>query len=271
MMSLVHALARRLPAPSIQLTSPVQTIAPIEDNRWMLSIGGECPRSLTVDGLIVATPANRTAILLGDIDSILAQDLAQIEYASCAVVSLGYRRDQIQHPLDGFGFVVPLVERRTILSCSFSSVKYDGRAPSGHVLLRVFIGGACQSGLLRLPGRQLLVLAEQELSDLLHIRGEPVLRHVMRQHRTMPQYHVGHRDRVAAIRDRLARFPTLALAGSAYAGVGVPSCIQSGQQAANEILLRLEAQKCADQRACSAERRATTENECGALLKSPLL
>jgi oxygen-dependent protoporphyrinogen oxidase len=271
MMSLVHALAKRLPAQSVQLASPVESVVPLEGDRWLLSIGGECPRSLKVDGLVVATPANRTAILLGDIDSTLAHELAQIEYASCAVASLGYRRDQVQHPLDGFGFVVPLVERRTILSCSFSSVKYDGRAPSGHVLLRVFIGGACQSGLLRLPGRQLLALAEQELSDLLHIRGEPVLRHVMRQHRTMPQYHVGHRDRVAAIRNRLARFSTLALAGSAYAGVGVPTCIQSGQEAANEILLRLEAQKCANQRACSAEGRATTENECGALPKSSLL
>jgi oxygen-dependent protoporphyrinogen oxidase len=190
----------------------------------------------------------------------LAHELAQIEYASCAVVSLGYRRDQIKHPLDGFGFVVPLVERRTILSCSFSSIKYDGRAPSGHVLLRVFIGGACQAGLLRLPSRQLLYLAEQELCDLLRIDGDPVLRHVMRQHRAMPQYHVGHRDRVAAIHNRLSRFSTLALAGSAYAGVGVPACIQSGQEAANQILLRLDALKRADQRAYSAKRRASTDN-----------
>jgi oxygen-dependent protoporphyrinogen oxidase len=271
MMSLVHALARRLPAQSVQLASPVQTVVPLEGDRWLLSIGGECPRTLKVDGLVVAAPTNRTAILLADLDSALAHDLAQIEYASCAVVSLGYRRDQIKHPLDGFGFVVPLVERRTILSCSFSSEKFDGRAPTGHVLLRVFIGGACQSGLLRLPGQQLIGLAEQELKDLLQIHGEPVLRQVARQHRAIPQYHVGHRDRVADIRNRLARFSTLALAGSAYNGVGVPACIQSGQEAANHVLARLDALKCADQRACSAGLRASTQKECSELAELPPL
>jgi oxygen-dependent protoporphyrinogen oxidase len=260
MMSLVRAIAERLPAQSLQLASPVQTVLPLEGNRWMLSIGGEHPRSVVTDGLIIATPSTRASTLLAGFDASLAEDLAQIEYASCAVVSLGYRRNQIKHPLNGFGFVVPLVEQRTILSCSFSSEKYSERAPQGAVLLRVFIGGACQSGLLRLTASQLVALAEREVANLLQIQGEPVLRHVTRQHRAMPQYHIGHRNRVAAIHDRLARHSTLALAGNAYSGVGVPACIQSGQEAAHRILSRLDASTCADGRARCADGRAGTES-----------
>jgi oxygen-dependent protoporphyrinogen oxidase len=119
-------------------------------------------------------------------------------------------------------------------------VKYQGRAPDGCILLRVFIGGACQSGLLRLSNRQLVGLAEREIADLLQVSGEPVLRHIARHTRAMPQYHVGHRDRVATIHQRIAQFPTLALAGSALNGVGVPACIQSGQVAAEWVLSRLK-------------------------------
>jgi oxygen-dependent protoporphyrinogen oxidase len=237
--ALVAALAERLPPAAACCASPVHDLVPLGGDRWSLSIGGERPRRLEVDAVIVATPAHVAARLLARLDSAAADDLAQIEYSSCAVVSLGYRRDQIKHPLNGFGFVVPLIEERTILSCSFASVKYEGRAPAGHVLLRVFIGGACQRGLLRLPADQLMQLAEREVADLLNIEGKPMLREMARHHRAMPQYHVGHRDRVAAITRRLARFPTLALAGNAYEGVGIPACVQSGAAAANRILPRL--------------------------------
>jgi oxygen-dependent protoporphyrinogen oxidase len=207
----------------------------------LLSIGGKQPRCVNVDYLIVATPAQHSAGLLAGVDAYLARQLADIEYTSCAVVSLAYRRSQIEHALDGFGFVVPLIEQRNIYSCSFSSVKYAGRAPEGAVLLRVFIGGACQRGLLRLSNDDLIELAALEVAELLQIHGKPILRHLTRQHLAIPQYHVGHPMRVAAINERLSRFPTLALAGSAYSGVGVPACIQSGQAAANRILARLKA------------------------------
>jgi oxygen-dependent protoporphyrinogen oxidase len=241
MSSLIDGIASRLPEQSVRLAAPVHRIVPRECNRWLLSIGGDHPHSLEVDGVVLATPAHRSAIILAELDNLLAKNLADIEYSSCAVVSLGYRRDQIGHALDGFGFVVPLAEQRTILSCSFSSVKYEGRAPNDFVLLRVVIGGACQGGLLRLSAEQLVGLAEREVADLLHIQGKPVLRYHKRQVRALPQYHVGHRDRVAGIHNRLARFPTLALAGSAYGGVGVPACIQSGQVAAEQILSQLDA------------------------------
>ncbi|HVT28892.1 MAG TPA: protoporphyrinogen oxidase [Lacipirellulaceae bacterium] len=241
MSSLVGALARCLPPESIQLASPVDRIAQSGDRGWLITIGGARPRRQEIDALILATPAYAAAKLVEDIDSELADRLAQIEYTSCAVVSLGYRRWQIKHPLDGFGFVVPLIEQRNVFSCSFSSIKYEGRAPDNSVLMRVYIGGACQNRLLQLSNGELVELAALELRDLLDIDGGPVLQHVTRHHRAMAQYRVGHRDLVATVNLRLQRFPTLALAGSAYQGVGVPSCIQSGQAAANQLLSRLKA------------------------------
>jgi oxygen-dependent protoporphyrinogen oxidase len=239
MAALVEALTNRLPPDAVRLQSPLQRMTPLERGGWRLEVGGVDPQSLTVDGLIVAGPAHQAAKLIAGVDDVAAAELKQIEYASCAVVSLGYSRSQIGHPLDAFGFVVPLVEERTILSCSFSSVKYPGRAPAESVLLRVFVGGACQSGLLQLTDQQITELAEREVGQLLQIRGEPRITRLVRQHRAMPQYHVGHVVRVASIEDRLKRFPTLALAGSALHGVGVPGCIQTGEAAANRVVENL--------------------------------
>ena len=239
MSALIGRLAESLPVGCAQPDSLVAEIMPRDGGRWSLCVGGARPRRLTVEGVLMASPAHPAARLLAPIDRTLSSELREIEYAGCALVSLGYRRQQIGHPLDGFGFVVPLVEQRTILSCSFSSVKYEGRAPKGTVLLRVFIGGACQSGLLRLSSQQLIALAEREVADLLRIQGQPLFRHCTRQPGAMPQYHVGHRDRVARIEARLQQFPTLALAGSALHGVGVPGCIQSGTAAAERLVQAL--------------------------------
>ena len=190
--------------------------------------------------MIVAAPAKPASRMLATVDHRIAEQLCGIEYASCAVVSLALRREQIHAPLDSFGFVVPLVEDRFILCCSFSSLKYEGRAPEDTVLFRVFIGGACQPGLLRMSSHELMELAYWELSRVLDIEGEPLLQSITRQNGAMPQYHVGHRQRIAAIDGRLAAFPTLALAGSSLAGVGVPGCIESGEKAAQRIAAALQ-------------------------------
>lgn len=236
MSSLVQALAARLPSRAVQLQSPVMEIEPLDEAGWRLAIGGSEPRQLDVDAVIVAVPAHRAAKVLHRVAEPLSQRLKTISYATCAVVSLGYRREQIAHSLNAAGFVVPLAEQRLILSCSFASQKYAGRAPEDAVLLRVFIGGACQSHLLQLPRSQLMDLAEHEVRDLLQIRGDPVLRHIVLQQRAMPQYHVGHAAIAAAVEQDLSPFPTLALAGNALRGVGVPACIASGEAAAKRVL-----------------------------------
>jgi oxygen-dependent protoporphyrinogen oxidase len=206
---------------------------------WKIRVTGSEPDWLEADAVVLATPAHESARLTSNIDAFLAEDLSTIPYASCAVVALGYEVSQIGVPLDSFGFVVPLAEGRMILSCSFSSVKYTGRASEGRVLLRVFVGGACQSGLLRLPEEELVQLAERELAELMKIRGQPVLRHIKTHWQSMPQYHVGHLERVASIESRLKRFPDLVLAGSSLYGVGIPNCICSGRKAAEKIFCRI--------------------------------
>jgi oxygen-dependent protoporphyrinogen oxidase len=199
------------------------------------SLSGENRNPQSFDALILAVPAHAAARLLESTDHALAAELAAIPYASCAVVSLGFDRCQIGHPLDGFGFVVPQRERRRIIAASFASLKYPGRAPDGCVLIRTFIGGALQPQLLNLADAELTRVACEELSALLSVNGDPLVTDVARWPASMPQYHVGHLDRVARIEQLAARWPNLALAGNAYHGVGIPHCIASGQAAAERL------------------------------------
>ncbi len=194
------------------------------------------PVPLVCDGVIVATRAPQAAALLAGVDAELAAQLSQIEYAGTAILSLAYRRDQIGNALDGFGFVVPAAENRRILAGSFSSLKFAGRAPESMVLVRVFIGGACQSELLQQSDDQLRAIAIEELGQLLDIRGEPALADVTRWPHSMPQYHLGHGERVATIERLTRRWEGLALAGNAYHGVGIPNCIHSGETAAEQMV-----------------------------------
>ncbi len=236
MKSLVQAVSARLPADTIQLCSQVERIDRL-GQQWKIQVRGTSATiEHTFDALIAAAPAPVAAKLLDAVDAPLAAELGGIEYAPSAVVVLGYARAQIARPLDGFGFVVPQIERRQILSASFSSVKFAGRAPQGRVLIRVFLGGALQPELVDIPDEQLCRIAETELADLLRIAGGPSLSRVFRWRGAMPQYHLGHLDRLARIRDRLDQFPTLTLAGNAFEGVGIPQCIHSGEQAAEQVV-----------------------------------
>ncbi len=131
---------------------------------------------------------------------------------------------------------MPEVEGRPVLAISFSSEKYPGRAPAEHVLIRVFLGGACHPEVLGWDDQQLLATAQRELSALLRIEGDPLLQRVFRWQGRMPQYHVGHVQRVARIEELVARMAGLELAGNAYHGVGVPNCIHSGEAAAERLL-----------------------------------
>ncbi|MDH3582736.1 MAG: protoporphyrinogen oxidase, partial [Phycisphaerae bacterium] len=187
------------------------------------------------DGVILALPAFAAADLLGDCDAELAASLASIEYASSAVINLGFNQADVPDPLEAFGFVVPAAENRRLLAASYSSSKYAGRAPADHVLLRAFVGGALQPELLEYDDEKLIGLAREELGELLGIGGEPVITTVARWPRSMPQYTVGHRERVESILGQLAAHDGLGLAGSAYDGVGIPDCIRSGQAAAEGL------------------------------------
>ena len=192
--------------------------------------------ALLADAICLALPAHVSAELLRSIDKQLASELEGISYASSATINLAYKRADIPHPLDGFGFVVPFIENRTIIACTFSSVKFAGRAPEGCVLLRVFLGGALQPEILELTEEALIATVRGDLRDLLGVDATPLFTVLSRWKRSMPQYHVGHLDRVERIKERITSLPKLALAGNAYSGPGLPDCIRSGKEAANHLL-----------------------------------
>jgi oxygen-dependent protoporphyrinogen oxidase len=174
--------------------------------------------------------------LLSPLDDGLAALVGAVPYASSAEVTFAYQREQIRHRLDGFGFVVPAVERLPLLACTFSSVKFEGRAPAGRVLLRAFLGGALRPDALDGEDASLVAAAEDALRPLLGISGRPHLVRVHRHSEAMPQYLVGHLGRVEQIEARAARHPALALAGNTYRGVGIPDCVRSGEAAAERVL-----------------------------------
>jgi oxygen-dependent protoporphyrinogen oxidase len=238
MSSLISALAGKLPDDAICLKTPISSIAHQSDGRWRLSFSPSPAAHRpppSFDAVIVAAPAPAAAKLLREFDPDLAADLAGIEYAGCAVISFGLERSQLTQPLDGFGFVVPQIENRPIIAASFASNKFAGRAPADAVLIRVFIGGALQPDLLRLDDDGLRRLALDELADLLHVTGMPLVTDVARWYGSMPQYRLGHLARVARIEQRANMHAGIALAGNAYHGVGIPQCVASGQSAAEKI------------------------------------
>jgi oxygen-dependent protoporphyrinogen oxidase len=232
MNSLVDTLADRLPPSAVRLNSPVADVQ--RQDAWQLTLGDATVESF--DFVIIAVPTPAAANLLSKCDPDLAADLAAIECAGCAVVSLAYRRDQLGSPLDGFGFVVPQIEKRMILAASYSSQKFPGRAPSEATIIRVFLGGAMNQELLELTSDNLSKLAHTELSSLLAIDGQPLWSDVGRWPLSMPQYHVGHLALVGRIEARMARWPGLELAGNAYHGVGIPQCVRSGEAAAERVV-----------------------------------
>jgi oxygen-dependent protoporphyrinogen oxidase len=193
------------------------------------------------DAIVLAVPAYIAASLLADLNPALAAQLNRIKYASTATINLAYRREAVRHPLDGFGFVVPYIEKKSLIACTFSNVKFPGRAPDGHVLLRAFVGGALQPDMFALEESEMLRRVKQDLRGLLGITAEPLFAKVSQWEKSMPQYEVGHLDRIAAIESELAGLPNLQLAGNAYRGAGIPDCIRSGETAAEKLITAVAA------------------------------
>lgn len=242
-------LCELLPPGSIRTGVVVERIER-DDDGWQVFTLGPAPganhdalgadhEAIRADAVCIAAPAYATSRMVEGVAPELARSLNLIEYASSAIVNLVYRRDAIAHPLDGFGFVVPASEKRTLLACTFSSVKYPGRAPAGTVLLRAFVGGALFPETYDMPDDRILAGIERDLAELVGVRARPLDAIVTRWPRSMPQYNVGHLERVARIEDEAGRFATLALAGAAYRGVGIPDCVRSGEAAAERLVTAL--------------------------------
>jgi oxygen-dependent protoporphyrinogen oxidase len=228
---LIDTLAERIGSGVIRSNSKV--LAVLRDGRRyrvVLSDG-----ELAADHAVVALPSRVAADVLAPCDAELASELATIEYASTATVCFAYERAQIARPLDATGFLVPKSEGRRITAATFISSKWPGRAPSGHALLRAFVGGSHDEATPSLGDAELIALVRGELEALLGIKGAPRFAKVFRYPKASPQPLVGHADRVARVRARVEALPGLYVIGNAYDGVGIPDCVRLAEQTAAQI------------------------------------
>ncbi|MBM3820123.1 MAG: protoporphyrinogen oxidase [Acidimicrobiia bacterium] len=224
---LVDALVAALPPGTVQTSARVTDIE--RAGTFLVSTEGA---AVQAGAVLLAVPAYAAANLLRAFDTTLAGLCDGVAYASTATVAFGYRREQVRHPLNGTGFVVPRVERHPLLAATWVTSKWPGRAPEGHVLMRGFLGGGRDPHRLDRSDEELVATAREALEEALAIDGEPIFARLYRWTRQSPQYEVGHLERVAAIEQRLPSIPGLFLAGSGFRAIGIPDCIADARETA---------------------------------------
>jgi oxygen-dependent protoporphyrinogen oxidase len=227
---------------TVRTGATVRDLARRPEGGWNLVVGAtRDPEVLQVDAVVLATPARSTARLLSDVASSAALNLARIEYASMAIVTLVFPARAFPQ-VAGSGFLVPPVDGRSVKASTFSFAKWDwireaGAATGEEMLvLRCSLGRHREEKTLQVSDAELVQLALADLTDAIGLSVRPVDSHVQRWGGALPQYAVGHLDRVASVRRDLASLPGLAVCGSAYDGIGIPACIASAQLAAAKIL-----------------------------------
>lgn len=226
MQVLVDALLGRL-GERVRLHAPVRALERRGDG-WRVITERE---RIDADRVVLAAGAAAAARLLAPHHRRLSDALGSIEHGSSAVVTFAWPRDRIPHPLDAFGFVVPAVERRPSIAATFSSVKWPGRAPEGQVLVRVFLASVERTD------EELVRAARRELRELMGVEAPPRLSLVSRFERAMPQYHLGHLSKVAAIEAMERELDAVAIAGNALRGVGIPDTIRYAEEKVDGIVL----------------------------------
>jgi oxygen-dependent protoporphyrinogen oxidase len=225
--SLIDALAAAA-APRLKVVCDTAQAMERRQNRFLLRLdGGE----LEADCVVLACQAYEAGALLRSLDATLADQLCSIPYNSSITISLGYEKSSFDGKLNGFGFLVPRLERGRMVACTQVGTKFPYRAPEDKVMLRCFLGGAAQE-----TDEDLAACVREELRRILGLTAQPVFTRVSRWPRSMAQYPVGHQQRVEAIEGRLEALPGVYVAGNAYHGIGVPDCARMGKQAAEKIL-----------------------------------
>ncbi|GII83495.1 protoporphyrinogen oxidase [Sphaerisporangium siamense] len=206
---------------------------------WRLVAGPtRAPETIEADAVVVAVPAPAASRLLAPDVPKAAAELSRVEYASMAIVTLAYPRAAFPEPPSGSGYLVPPVEGRPVKAVTFSTVKWPhlAEADPGVLVLRCSIGRLGEEFLLQRDDDELVALAMNEMAEIMGVRGLPLDTRVTRWGGALPQYEVGHLDRVARVRAAVAVQPGLAVCGAAYDGLGVPACVASARAAAASVL-----------------------------------
>ncbi len=192
--------------------------------------------SIEAGSVILAAPAYAAAEILKAADARLSRVISGISYPSLSVVCFGYRREKVQASLDGFGFLVPSREKRQILGTLWDSSIFPNRAPEGYVLLRSMVGGARASLLARESDPKIIASVRSEMADIMGITEAPDFVRIYRHEMAIPQYTVGHLDRMKEIDSLLSKYPGLLVTGNAYRGIGVNDCIENSWKLAEKLV-----------------------------------
>ena len=206
------------------------------DKRDIFKISLKNGEVLDADTVVFATPSYETARLLTGINDSISALLSKIPYTSTATVSLAFKKESISNPMNGFGFLVPRQEKRRITGATWVSRKFSDRSPDDSVLIRCFIGGSHNEKLVFLNDKDMIEMVKGELRDIMGITSEPLLTRIYRWEKAMPQYTIGHEERLSALNQKLSEYPGMFLTGSSYRGSGISECIKDGQLTAESVL-----------------------------------
>jgi len=236
MHELTNAMAKVAGADSLRTGADVTHVARGADGAWTVSLsdGSE----VAGDAVIVATESWAAEPLMRPLDAKIADALSAIPASSSATVSFAFDEQGLGVDTNAFGVLCPAIEHSRLLALTFSSTKWPGRAPSGKVLLRAFVGGPQNQKIMAASDEELTAMALTEVRSILGISPEiePLFSRFYRWTLGMPQYSMGHLDRVSLIEERCMATPGLALAGGSYRGVGLPNCVVSGEMAVSKVL-----------------------------------
>lgn len=234
MYQLVEALVNSLPQSYFELGKEVRKIIKENGKYKIIFVDGS---TYQADVCILATsPSYATAEIIKDLDRGITDMLFRIPFASSATISLAYSKSDFSHPLNGFGFLVPRKEKTVVKASTWSSVKFEGRAPDDGVLIRCFVGNAAEETIVYRRDEEILEAVFQDLEKIMGIKNRPLFHRLYRWYNAMPQYTIGHGTRVKFIEEREAAHPGFFLAGNAYRGLGLGDCIKEGKRAAEKTL-----------------------------------
>jgi len=243
----VTALRRRLTTQGVTMRAGTAVeslrVRSNELGRWTYDVMLSDGSAVAADSVVLATPAFVAAELLRPLTPIAAGLLDMIPYASTATIGMTYPASVIRGSIQGFGFVVPRIEHRDLIAATWTSLKWPHRAPPDLLLARCYVGGVGREAICGLDDESLVARVKSELRDFCGLATEPMYVEVNRWIKAMPQYILGHLDRVEQAEVALSRYGGIVLTGSAYRGVGIPDCVRDASLAAVRVVRYLSGER----------------------------